>query len=126
VAHNLGDVCAECRLIVANLFRERVEEKWRDLGDGKHVVSEHGRIARLLKVDRSLRYPRVSIGGKKVYLHVVVATAWHGPRPEEKLALHWDDDPDNPRASNLRWGTPTENAADAKRNGRIRDQGRDP
>jgi hypothetical protein len=115
VAHNLGDVCAECRLIVANLFRERIEEKWRDLGDGEHVVSERGRVARLLNVDRSHRYPRVSIGGEKKYLHAL-GEAWHGPRPDGLLALHYDDDPDNPSAENIRWGTPAENAADAKRN----------
>jgi hypothetical protein len=26
LAHNLGEVCADCRLIIANLFREPVED----------------------------------------------------------------------------------------------------
>jgi hypothetical protein len=64
---------------VANLFREPVEERWRDLSDGEHVVSERGRVARLPNVDRSHRYPRVSIGGEKRYVHHLVAEAFHGP-----------------------------------------------
>ncbi len=92
-----------------------MEERWRDL-DGEHVVSDQGRVAKLLPADRSHRYPRVYLGGERRYLHAVVAEAWHGPRPDGKQALHWDDDPDNPHASNIRWGTPAENAADAKRN----------
>jgi hypothetical protein len=56
--------CRECELIVSAQLHVVVEERWRDLGDGEHVVSERGRVARLLKVDRSHRYPRVSIGGE--------------------------------------------------------------
>jgi hypothetical protein len=36
------------------------------------------------------------------------------------MVLHADDDPDHLDLENLRWGTPVENAADAKRNGRRR------
>lgn len=97
---------AECSLMVSARLRVVVEERWRDLRDGKHVVSERGRVARLLNVDRSHRYPRVSIGGEKKYLHALVAEAWYGPRPDGAQALHWDDDPDNPNADNIRWGSP--------------------
>jgi hypothetical protein len=110
--------CRECELIVSARLRIEVEERWRDLGDGEHVVSERGRVARLLNVDRAQRYPRVSIGGQKRYLHALVAEAFHGPRPDGCHALHWDDDPLNPHATNLRWGTPAENAADRRRNQR--------
>ena len=78
VSHN---VCAECRLLVRNLLGVELPENWRDHPDGLHVVSDQGRIARLLNIDRSHRYPRVSIAGQKVYQHAMVAEAWHGPRP---------------------------------------------
>ncbi len=110
--------CRECELIVSARLRIVVEERWRDHPDGEHVVSERGRIARLLNVDRAHRYPRVSIASQKVYIHHLVAEAWHGPRPDGAQALHWDDDPENLQADNIRWGTPVENVADARRNGR--------
>jgi hypothetical protein len=113
---NASGWCRECALIVSARLGAVVEE-WRDL-DGEHVVSEHGRVARLLKVDRSHRYLRVSIGGQKRYVHQLVTEAFHGPRPDGLLALHADDDPLNLHAMNLRWGTPAENAADRRRNNR--------
>jgi HNH endonuclease len=110
--------CRECSLLVSARLRLVVEERWRDLGDGEHVVSGRGRVARLLTIDHSHRYPRVSIGGEKVYLHHLVAEAWHGPRPDGAPVLHHDDDPLNPEADNLRFGSHAENAADARRNRR--------
>lgn len=115
---NASGICAECRLVVHNLFGKPFTECWRDHPDGEHVVSDRGRIARLLPVDHSHRYPRVSIAGQKVYLHAMVAGAWHGPRPDGALVLHYDDDPDNPTAENLRYGDHAENFADRQRNHR--------
>jgi hypothetical protein len=46
----------------------------------------------------------------------MAAEAWHGPRSDGLLVLHHDDDPLNPTPENLRYGTPAENAADARRN----------
>ncbi|MBX9638500.1 MAG: HNH endonuclease [Mycobacteriaceae bacterium] len=117
---NLGQICAECRVVVHNLIGRPVEERWRDHPDGEHVVSERGRVARLLNVDRSHRYPRISVGGVKRYLHDFVAAAWHGPRPEGALVLHFDDDPQHPAAANLRYGSHVDNYDDARRNGRIK------
>jgi hypothetical protein len=62
-------------------------------------------VGSLLNVDTAHRYPRVSVGGEKRYLHALVAEAWHGPRPDGLLVLHYDDDPDNPSAENIQWGT---------------------
>jgi hypothetical protein len=50
---------AECRLVVRNLLGRPIEEHWRDHPDGEHVVSDRGRMARLLNVDRAHRYPRI-------------------------------------------------------------------
>jgi hypothetical protein len=113
-----AETCRECAAIIESLTRRVLEERWRDHPDGVHVVSERGRVARLLKVDRAHRYPRVSIPGAKVYVHHLVAAAWHGPRPDGALVLHHDDDPLNPTAINLRYGDHAENAADRIRNRR--------
>lgn len=52
-------------------------------------------------------------------IHRLVCEAFHGPPPmPDSWALHWDDDPTNNRADNLRWGTLPENAKDSVRNGR--------
>lgn len=56
---NLSQIDDECRLIVRNVLNVAIEERWRDHPDGEHVVSDRGRIARLLHVDRAHRYPRV-------------------------------------------------------------------
>lgn len=45
-------------------------------------------------------------------VHTVVCTAFQGPRPEGLMVRHLDGDPANNWASNLRWGTQTENEAD--------------
>ena len=83
---NASEICRECRLLVHNLLDVRIEELWAAaVGLDEHIVSEWGRVARLLKVDHSHRYPRVSVGGEKVYVHHLVAGAFHGPRPEGLL-----------------------------------------
>jgi hypothetical protein len=115
-ATSVAETCRECAAIIESLTRRVLEERWRDHPDGQHVVSERGRVARLLNVDRAHRYPRVSIAGSKRYVHAMVAEAWHGPRPAGLLVLHADDEPDRPHADNLRYGTHADNAADAKRN----------
>jgi hypothetical protein len=116
---NVSGWCRECSLIVSQRLDILIDECWRDL-DGQYVVSERGRVAKLLKVDRSNRYPRVSIGGDMRYVHALVAEAWHGPRPDGLLVLHHDDDPENPAPENLRYGDYVDNAADRKRNQRAR------
>lgn len=51
-------------------------------------------------------------------MHRIVCEAFHGPAPEGKpLVLHWDDNPSNNRADNLRWGDLSDNQRDSVRNG---------
>jgi hypothetical protein len=50
-------------------------------------------------------------------VHVAVAEAFLGPRPEGLEVRHLDDDKSNNYLSNLAWGTPTENHLDRVRNG---------
>jgi hypothetical protein len=117
---NASEICRECVLIVANLLDARIEERWRRVAvvGAEVMVSDRGQVARLLNIDYSHRYPRVSIGGRKYYVHTMVCEGFNGPRPEGQLVLHGDDDPLNPNADNLRFGTHAENAADVRRNRR--------
>jgi hypothetical protein len=54
---------------------------------------------------------------KQVKIHILVCTAFHGPKPfPSACALHKDDDVTNMHKDNLYWGTKAENMADAYRN----------
>ena len=55
---------------------------------------------------------------RSTYVHVLVAEAFLGPRPEGAHILHWNDDGSDNRVSNLRYGTASENMHDRTRNGR--------
>ncbi|ODR23061.1 hypothetical protein BHQ19_18375 [Mycolicibacterium porcinum] len=115
-------ICRECFLLARN--GQLGTTVWLPVaGEPRYEVSNKGEIRnartrRLVRVDRSGRYPRVTIRGYRRYLHVVIAEAWLGPRPEGMQCLHADDDSDNCRIENLSWGTRSENAADAVRNNR--------
>lgn len=63
---------------------------------------------------------RVSDGGKEVVhlIHRLVASAFIGPCPDGMEVLHVDGNSRNNNASNLRYGTRSENVADAYRHGR--------
>jgi hypothetical protein len=120
---NGSQVCQECRLIVGGLLAVELPERWATIdvaGTNGVLVSDHGRVARLLVIDTSSRYPRVSILSRKHYVHALVAAGFHGPRPPGALVLHGDDDPTNPSAANLRYGDAIANARDRERNRRRR------
>lgn len=60
--------------------------------------------------------------GKRVWIqvHQLVCRAFNGECPGiEYEVAHYDGDPTNNCASNLRWATPKENAADRTRHGRT-------
>ena len=66
---------------------------------------------------RNKRYRRVHLHGPgnewiHAYVHVLVCTAFHGPRPPETMCCHRDDDQSNNTAENLYWGSPSENRTD--------------
>jgi hypothetical protein len=69
-------------------------------------------------------YPsvRMVINGKRkrVAVHRLVSEKFHGPRPSiGHEVCHIDGDKTNNRASNLRWGTRKDNAADRESHGRT-------
>jgi len=119
--HNGSQVCNECRLIVADLLAVEIPEQWATIdvaGTDGVLVSSLGRVAKILPIDRSGHYPRVSIAGRRFYLHTLIARGFYGDRPDGALVLHGDDDPANATAGNLRYGDHAQNAADRRRNRR--------
>lgn len=67
------------------------------------------------------RYPRVGLCRDSTLnmhkVHILVATAFHGQRPHGGVCRHLNDDPGDNRATNLAWGTVSENQFDSVRNG---------
>lgn len=86
------------------------------------VVSKRRRCPQILKpwLD-SHGYPRVGLrtddGRALRSVHVVVATAFLGPRPDGCEVRHLDGSPLNNTPENLAWGTRSENERDKVRHG---------
>lgn len=81
--------------------------------------SRTGLILKSWPVKTGHRQVALSISGiKKVFtIHRLVAIA-HIPNPKGlPMVLHWDDNPENNRVENLRWGTRSDNLNDSVRNG---------
>lgn len=103
-----------------------------------YAVSTHGRVRRVVsartrRADTPLTPSprrhggylavnlRVGARGKTVFLHRLICEAFHGPQPTpDHEVAHFDGDRLNNAATNLRWATRIENAADKDRHGRIR------
>lgn len=78
---------------------------------------------RILKPGRMKRppYQNVKLSRENVpanrQVHHLVLETFIGPRPPGMWGLHRDGDLDNNHVSNLYWGTPTQNYADAMNHG---------
>ena len=122
------------------MTKAAVAEEWRPVRENlDYEVSSLGRVRSLDRIKvycrggltvrrkhrgtllspcESVGYPSVNIGrGNPRKVHKLVCEAFHGPRPEGHEVLHGDGDRQNCRAANLRWGTRSENIADAQRHG---------
>jgi hypothetical protein len=98
--------------------------------NGKYEVSDHGRVRNaatlcvlkpMLTGSRRHRRPKVRVStNPRVDLCVaaLVLETFVSQRPVGCVAMHIDDNPQNNAASNLRWGTTSENAVDMARKGR--------
>lgn len=96
-------------------------------GRGKLRVSRE----RILKLHPNRKgYPsiRFRIDGQAWTreVHRLVCTAFHGEPPAGMEVAHADGVRNNPRADNLSWKTPAQNAADKERHGTKRDGARHP
>ena len=86
--------------------------------------SKRGKKGGLLKTPPDARgYPQVNLSRLgmprplHMTVHVLVATAFHGPCPPRMECRHLDGNKTNNFASNLAWGTSTENNYDLVRHG---------
>jgi hypothetical protein len=104
-----------------------VREYWRPIpGYPGYAVSSHGRVVSAIRSGQLLKlwtrngYASVQLGAGNpiLYVHRLVTEAFHGPAPTEKHeAAHWDGNPANNLAANLRWATHSENQLDSVRHG---------
>jgi hypothetical protein len=116
-------------------------EVWKSiLGyEGKYEVSNRGRVRslpRLVKTYQGHRklsarilkpylmktgYLEVKLSSPSRYalIHSLVLSAFVSPREPKKVARHLNDIRTDNRLENLAWGTPSENAFDARRNGGL-------
>lgn len=112
-------------------------ENWRPVPEweGVYEVSDHGRVRRILRSSGtrtgvmrghfdSHGYPAVTLSrpdrkSRNIKIHVLVALAFIGPRPEGMEIRHLDGDPANSHVSNLAYGTHAENMRDMVRHGRT-------
>lgn len=66
-------------------------------------------------------YPKVTLKnrdrGQRVHVHVLLAAAFIGPRPEGQQICHDDGQPPHCTVKNLRYDTPKGNSADKARHG---------
>lgn len=113
-------------------------EIWRQIVDfPDYSVSDHGRVRRDVAIPRArkpgilkacpknkghlkLNLYRDGLGPTTQHVHILVCRAFHGdaPSPKHEVA-HWDGDPANNCAGNLRWATSKENNEDQRRHGRL-------
>jgi hypothetical protein len=120
------------------------EEQWRPVVgfEGKYEVSDYGRVrsvdrlvhdrdgrrtrefrGKVLVPWQSSQYGHVSVslsarpGPMKRQVHVLVAEAFLGPRPDGLLVLHGPNGVRDNSVGNLRYGTPRQNLLDTNRDG---------
>lgn len=105
-------------------------EDWRPIPglEGHYEASSLGRIRSLKRAtpyvlkpqwtDVTDSYGRYTLtlsmsGQRRTHcLHLLVAEAFHGPRPDGMWACHNNSDPRDNRPENLRWDTPAANHVD--------------
>lgn len=94
----------------------KVRSLSRRTTDGRNIK---GRVLRQSLAARGYPHVVLSADGRRrtVAVHVLVATAFHGPPPAGMEVRHLDDNKLNPAASNLIWGTRSENIQDRRTNG---------
>lgn len=87
---------------------------------GRHI--RHGIVLRQNTDKDGYKKVAPSLNGdaRTVSVHHLVLQAFIGPEPEGYVAMHRDGDPANNTASNLSWGTYSDNTFDAVEHGTHR------
>lgn len=108
-----------------------MEERWKPIPgyEGLYSISSLGRVRREARFQQSYSsggYPRVNLSrdGKATAksIHILVAEAFIGPRPEGLQINHKDGVKENSELSNLEYVTAAENMQHAFRLGLIKPQ----
>lgn len=128
---------------MSDLVCHELGEEWRPVVgyEGLYDVSSFGRVRsymdnmggrRVVHLDIPVirtpkkagsrgQYRRITLGGnggkRSFYIHDLVCTAFHGPRPAGQEVAHEDGDGLHNTPDNLSWKTRSENHADKKRHG---------
>lgn len=117
------------------MAEETLDEEWRIVADfPDYAVSSLGRVRRetngkprsgvksgqIIKERFNKGYPMTTLYDgmrrRSVSLHILVCETFHGPQPSPQHEVaHWDGNPINARADNVRWATHIENMADCIR-----------
>lgn len=115
----------------------QTKEIWIDIVgfEGYYQVSQFGRVRSLdrlvphklcgfLRIKGKMMTPRMSVDkylivalSKKRYckwtsIHLLVLSAFQGPKPKGKESIHIDGNKENCHNTNLKWGTHSENMSD--------------
>lgn len=104
-----------CNCFVSNMGRVRGALEHTAYGDGRPRVR--------LPIKRKKLSGAQSINGRKVKwfsVQLLVLEIFKGKRPKGGVCRHLNDCPADNRASNLAWGTVSQNSHDAIRNGKLK------
>ena len=95
----------------------RIRSVDRQLSDGRRAG---GVVLVATEDDNGYLRVTLSLAGKPktMLVHVLVCTAFHGPRPRKREVRHLDGVKVNLRPGNLAWGTKGEQEKDKKRHRR--------
>lgn len=103
------------------------EEIWKKVSDfDDYIVSNHGRVAKVLKCTKDCRgYMRAHLskkdGKSNIFVHRLVMKAFRpNEKSEELFVNHIDGDKTNNNLDNLEWCTHKENMEHAFRTGLIK------
>lgn len=99
-------------------YRASACGKIKNLSNGR--ISEGGNAGRYLKVSVT---KDGSDEAHLEYLHILICKAFHGLGKDGEVVLHKNDLRHDCRASNLKWGTQSENIQDAYDKGLVKDKG---